>query len=99
MAKQRRLGTGTIVRYPNRRLYDSEIAAYITLDDVEKQVLAGKRVRIVTKKDDNDITGYVLLQVLSKHAQDGNNRVTIDTLCALIKKPEPGAQAQAKATA
>jgi len=89
----RQRGTGNIIRYPNRRLYDSDLSAYITLDDVEKRILAGRRVRVVRKKDNNDITGYVLLKVLSKHAEDGNNRVSVETLCGFIKKAEPGAQA------
>ena len=51
-------------KYGNRRLYNPEAAAYITLTDVMGYLLRGERVRVLQHKTNVDITTEVLFDVL-----------------------------------
>ncbi|MCY3751586.1 MAG: polyhydroxyalkanoate synthesis regulator DNA-binding domain-containing protein, partial [Gammaproteobacteria bacterium] len=54
-----------IKKYPNRRLYDTEISRYITLEDVRKLVLNGIEFQVTDVKTEEDLTRSVLLQIIS----------------------------------
>ena len=60
MATQPRL----IKKYPNRRLYDTETSAYITLTDVKKLVLENVEFRVEDAKTKEDLTRSILLQII-----------------------------------
>ena len=60
-----------IKKYPNRRLYDTEISKYITLDDVRKLVLDGVEFRVTDVKTEEDLTRNVLLQIISEQEHEG----------------------------
>lgn len=60
-----------IKKYPNRRLYDTEVSCYITLDEVKSLVLNHVPFKIVDARSDEDMTNYVLLQIISE--QEGGN--------------------------
>lgn len=53
-----------IKKYPNRRLYDTSISAYITLSDVKKLIIDYVDVKVVDARSSEDITRQVLLQIL-----------------------------------
>jgi len=54
-----------IKRYPNRRLYDTQKSAYITLDDLANQFQQHPhRIKVVDSKSGEDLTRRVLIQVL-----------------------------------
>lgn len=53
-----------IKKYKNRRLYDTEISAYITLDELEHYVTEGVEFKIVDAASGTDISSQVLLQLL-----------------------------------
>lgn len=54
-----------IKRYANRRLYDTEISKYITLDEIQALVLKQVKFKIVDDQTDKDMTHYVLLQIVN----------------------------------
>jgi polyhydroxyalkanoate synthesis repressor PhaR len=54
----------TIIRYPNRRLYDRSQAKYVTLQDVEDTVRRGRTVVVRDSKTGEDLTRSVLTQLL-----------------------------------
>ncbi|MHB1946573.1 MAG: polyhydroxyalkanoate synthesis repressor PhaR [Gammaproteobacteria bacterium] len=60
-----------IKKYPNRRLYDTTISQYITLDEVKALVLSHTPFKIVDARTDEDMTTYVLLQIISE--QEGGS--------------------------
>ncbi len=60
-----------IKKYPNRRLYDTELSKYITLDDVRQLVIDGVDLRVVDAKTDEDITRPVLLQIIMEREEEG----------------------------
>src|SRR5579875_93954 len=59
MAPQR-----VIKKYPNRRLYDTRISSYITLEEVRQLVLAGEPFEVRDARTDEDLTRPVLLQII-----------------------------------
>ncbi len=53
-----------IKKYPNRRLYDTAISSYITLEDARRLVLDGLDIQVVDARTKADITHSTLLQIL-----------------------------------
>jgi polyhydroxyalkanoate synthesis repressor PhaR len=53
-----------IKKYPNRRLYDTAISSYITLEDARRLVLDGMDIQVVDARTKADITHSTLLQIL-----------------------------------
>ncbi|MCF6775780.1 polyhydroxyalkanoate synthesis repressor PhaR [Thiotrichales bacterium 19X7-9] len=58
-----------IKKYPNRRLYDTAISSYITLDDVKALVLECEDFAIVDSKSKEDITRTVLMQIINEQEE------------------------------
>jgi polyhydroxyalkanoate synthesis repressor PhaR len=67
MAEQIRL----IKKYPNRRLYDTRISAYITLYDVKQFVLSGESFKVQDAKSGDDLTRSILLQIIIEEESTG----------------------------
>lgn len=60
-----------IKKYPNRRLYDSEASAYITLSDVKQLVMEGTRFVVQDAKTGEDLTRSILLQIILEEESGG----------------------------
>lgn len=54
----------TIKKYPNRRLYDTQTSAYVTLAEVKKMVMDGARMVVRDAKTGEDLTRTILLQII-----------------------------------
>jgi polyhydroxyalkanoate synthesis repressor PhaR len=63
--------TRTIKKYPNRRLYDTEISSYITLEDVRHLVLQHVDFCVHDAKSKADITRSILLQIILEREEGG----------------------------
>jgi polyhydroxyalkanoate synthesis repressor PhaR len=63
--------TRIIKKYPNRRLYDTEISSYITLEDVRQLVLEHVDFCVQDAKTKRDITRSILLQIILEREEDG----------------------------
>ena len=74
-----------IKKYPNRRLYDTELSRYITIDDVRALIDAQTRPRIVEQRSGGDITRSVLLQVIADQELGPTARLTETFLVELIR--------------
>ncbi|HLT92417.1 MAG TPA: polyhydroxyalkanoate synthesis repressor PhaR [Woeseiaceae bacterium] len=61
--------TRVIKKYPNRRLYDTEESRYIRLSDVRELVLNDIPFVVLDKRNGNDITRSILLQVIAEEEQ------------------------------
>src|SRR4051812_11497829 len=57
-------GKVTIKKYANRRLYDTESSAYITLDRLAAMVREGREFEVIDAKTGEDITRQVLTQII-----------------------------------
>ena len=74
-----------IKKYPNRRLYDTNISRYITLEEIRQLVLNHVAFRIEDKRTEEDITRSILLQVISEQEEGGNPIFTTDLLVFIIR--------------
>jgi len=74
-----------IKKYPNRRLYDTEISSYITIEDVRQLIVDGESFEVRDAKTGNDLTRQVLLQIITEHEQDGQPMLSTELLSQLIR--------------
>ena len=74
-----------IKKYPNRRLYDTDISRYITLEEIRQLVLQNIRFRVEDKRTHEDITRSILLQVISEQEEGGDPMFTTELLQFIIR--------------
>lgn len=74
-----------IKKYPNRRLYDTEISRYITLEEVRQLVLQDIPFRVEDKRTHEDITRSILLQVIAEQEEGGDPIFTTELLTFIIR--------------
>jgi len=69
----------TIKKYANRRLYDTESSAYITLDRLATMVREGQEFEVVDAKTGEDITRQVLTQIIvEEEARGGTTMLPVN---------------------
>jgi polyhydroxyalkanoate synthesis repressor PhaR len=74
-----------IKKYPNRRLYDTEISSYITIEDVRQLIVEGEDFEVRDAKSGEDLTRQVLLQIIAEHEQDGEPMLSTQLLSQIIR--------------
>jgi polyhydroxyalkanoate synthesis repressor PhaR len=74
-----------IKKYPNRRLYDTEISSYITIEDVRQLIVDGEDFEVRDAKTGDDLTRTVLLQIISEQEQDGEPILSTQLLSHIIR--------------
>jgi polyhydroxyalkanoate synthesis repressor PhaR len=74
-----------IKKYPNRRLYDTAVSRYITLDDIRKLVVAGADFRVVDAKSGDDISRNILLQIIVEQEEKGEPIFSTELLSQVIR--------------
>jgi len=74
-----------IKKYPNRRLYDTEISSYITIEDVRQLIVDGEEFEVRDAKTGEDLTRQVLLQIIAEHEQDGEPMLSTQLLSQIIR--------------
>ena len=74
-----------IKKYPNRRLYDTEISSYITIEDVRQLIVDGEDFEVRDAKTGDDLTRSVLLQIISEHEETGSPMFTTQLLSQVIR--------------
>ncbi|MFN4290870.1 MAG: polyhydroxyalkanoate synthesis repressor PhaR [Permianibacter sp.] len=75
----------TIKKYPNRRLYDTAISSYVTLNDIKELVMTYTPFRVVDAKTDDDLTRATLLQIIAEEEEKGSPIFSTDILCHCIR--------------
>lgn len=74
-----------IKKYRNRRLYDTSISQYITLEVVKELVVEGVVFKVIDARSRKDITHSTLLQILSDQEEKGQPVLSTQVLRSLIK--------------
>ena len=74
----------TIKKYANRRLYDTESSAYITLDRLAAMIREGRDFEVVDAKSGDDITHQVLTQIIVEEEARGGTMLPVNFLRQLI---------------
>lgn len=77
--------TRVIKKYPNRRLYDTRVSSYITLEEVRQLVLSGETFEVRDAKTNEDLTRAVLLQIIAEHEQHGQPIFSTTLLSQIIR--------------
>ena len=74
-----------IKKYPNRRLYDTETSAYITLAEVKDLVLQYKDFQVLDAKTGEDLTRAILLQIILEEESGGVPMFSSSMLANIIR--------------
>ena len=74
-----------IKKYPNRRLYDTQTSAYITLADVKQLVLESEEFKVIDAKSNEDLTRSILLQIILEEEAGGTPLFSSVMLAQIIR--------------
>ena len=74
-----------IKKYPNRRLYDTETSAYITLTEVRQLVMDKSPFVVRDAKSGDDLTRSILLQIILEEEAGGAPMFTEQLLANIIR--------------
>ena len=74
-----------IKKYPNRRLYDTELSRYITLSDIRVLVMKGLDFKVVYTNSGEDLTRSILLQIMLEEESGGQPLFSASMLAQIIR--------------
>ena len=74
-----------IKKYPNRRLYDTVVSRYVTLEDVRTLVLEEVPFQIRDARTNEDLTRSILLQIIMEQEADGEPMFSEQVLVNIIR--------------
>jgi polyhydroxyalkanoate synthesis repressor PhaR len=74
-----------IKKYANRRLYNTQTSAYVTLDHLSQMVKDGTEFEVRDARTGEDITRSVLTQIIFEEESKGQNLLPIQFLRKLIR--------------
>jgi polyhydroxyalkanoate synthesis repressor PhaR len=74
-----------VKKYPNRRLYDTDISSYITLGDVRQLVLDREDFIVQDAKTGEDLTRSVMLQIIGEYEERGQPIFSTKLLGQIIR--------------
>jgi polyhydroxyalkanoate synthesis repressor PhaR len=78
-------GLRILKKYPNRRLYDTEVSSYITLAEVKAMVMQGVSFEVRDAKTGDDLTRSILLQIILEEETGGVPIFSTSTLSQIIR--------------
>jgi len=74
----------TIKKYSNRRLYNTQISNYVTLEDLFQMVKNNDNFVVIDAKSSDDITRSVLTQIILEQEAKGYNMLPVSFLRQII---------------
>ena len=72
-------------KYANRRLYDTAQSKYVTLNEVAECIRKGQEVEVVDAKTKEDVTAFILTQILLEAAKNRNVLMPVPLLNLIIR--------------
>lgn len=72
-------------KYPNRRLYDTEQSVYVTLENVAAMIKEGTQIEVIDLKTNQDVTAFVLSQIIMERAKKNNALLPVSLLHLIIR--------------
>ena len=78
-------GPRVLKKYPNRRLYDTQLSSYITLADVKAMVLKAESFEVRDAKTGEDLTRSILLQIILEEESGGVPMFSAPMLAQIIR--------------
>ena len=77
--------TVVLKKYANRRLYDTEKSTYVTLTQVAEYIKDGRQVSIFDAKTKEDVTAFILTQIVLEEAKNKNALLPVPMLHMIIR--------------
>jgi polyhydroxyalkanoate synthesis repressor PhaR len=77
-----------IKRYANRKLYDPQESRYVTLEEVEEMIRAGREISVTDATTGEDLTAMVLAQIILEKARSRRPSLPTAFLHQLIQYGE-----------
>ena len=77
-----------IKRYSNRKLYDTQESRYVTLEELEELIRAGKEISVVDVSTGEDLTSVTLAQIILENERSHRAGLPAAFLHQLIKHGE-----------
>ena len=77
--------TVKLKKYANRRLYNMEKSEYVTLNQVADLIRQGRQVEIVDAKTKEDVTAFILTQIILEEAKSNNFLLPVPVLHLIIQ--------------
>jgi polyhydroxyalkanoate synthesis repressor PhaR len=72
-------------KYANRRLYDTEKSVYVTLNQVADHIRQGRQVEVHDAKTKEDVTAFILTQIVLEQAKNKHILLPVPLLHLLIQ--------------
>jgi polyhydroxyalkanoate synthesis repressor PhaR len=72
-------------KYANRRIYDTLSSSYITLEELAEVIRKGQEVKVVDAKSKEDVTPYILTQIVLEQAKRNNALLPVPILHLVIQ--------------
>jgi polyhydroxyalkanoate synthesis repressor PhaR len=72
-------------KYANRRLYDTEKSEYVTLNQVANLIRQNRQVEIIDAKTNEDVTAFILTQIILEEAKNKNFLLPVPVLHLIIQ--------------
>jgi polyhydroxyalkanoate synthesis repressor PhaR len=72
-------------KYANRRLYDTAQSRYVTLEEVADIIKGGRQVEVADAKTGEDVTAFILTQIVLERARKKNILLPPSLLHLLIQ--------------
>jgi len=77
-----------IKRYSNRKLYDTQESRYVTLEEIEEMIRAGREISVVDAASGEDLTSVTLTQIILENERTRRATLPSAFLHQLIKHGE-----------
>lgn len=74
-----------IKKYANRRLYDTEQRAFVSLGQIAQLIREGRDVQVRDEKTGEDVTAFVLTQIILEEARKKSLLLPVSLLSLLIR--------------
>lgn len=74
-----------IKKYSNRRLYDTERSKYVTLNQIADLIREGRQIDVIDAKTEEDVTAYILTQIILDEARKKNVLLPVPLLHMIIQ--------------
>jgi polyhydroxyalkanoate synthesis repressor PhaR len=72
-------------KYANRRLYDTEKSAYVTLAEIAGIIRSGRRIIVHDAQTKEDVTAFILTQIILEEAKNKNALLPAPLLHLIIQ--------------
>jgi len=74
-----------VKKYPNRRLYDTELSKYVALVDLRKLIHDGVDFKVIDSQSGADITRNILIQIITELEAGEEALFSTDRLIEIIR--------------